>query len=102
MAEKSFYVYYCLCFAFSLQKGIINLFRYISDDVFNPHILLMVFIKNVRNLLNISLRDKRSKGKGKGKGIKARDHALGRREEGKPLFPPSRLLIKIITKITQL
>ena len=57
-----------------------------------PIFYLMVFIKNVRNFLNISLRDKHSKGKGKGKGkgIKARDHALGRREEGKP------------TKITQL
>ena len=56
-----------------------------------------------------SLRGRRSKGKGKG--IRARDHALARREEGggrkgtparKALFSPSRLLIKRITKITQL
>ena len=72
--------------------------------------------------------------KGKGYGIRARDHARGRREEGggrreveggkreegggrreegrgkreegpgrrEPLFSPSRLLIKKITKITQM
>ena len=44
--------------------------------------------------------------KGKGKGIRAPDLAEGRGRRGtpasKPLFSPSRLLIKKITKITQL
>ena len=48
-----------------------------------------------------SLRGRRSKGKGEG--IRARDHARGRRGTPvrKPLFLPSRPLIKKITKITQ-
>ena len=54
MAEKSFYVYYCLCFAFSLQKGIIHLYLYISPDVLNPHVLFDgISKKKFRNLLNI-------------------------------------------------
>ena len=39
MKEKYFYAYYCLCFAFSLQKGINYLYLYISHNVFNPHVL---------------------------------------------------------------
>ena len=51
-----------------------------------------------------SLRGRRSKGKGKG--IKARDHARGRREEREvPFLSPSRakfpLLLLLLTSATQ-
>ena len=51
-----------------------------------------------------SLCGRRSKGKGKGEGIRARDHVRGRRgtPARKPLFLPSPLLKKKVTKITQL
>ena len=62
MAEKSFYVYYSLCFAFSLQKGIIHLYLYMSHDFFNPHVLFDgVSKKNFRNIYCLKAKDRLSK-----------------------------------------
>ena len=96
-----------------------SLFHFqLSEDV-NDFLLVLLIVNcaclNVH--LASSLRGRRLKGKGKGKGKGALGKGVlgaretrGAREGGvrretparKPLFSPSRLLIKKITKITQL